>query len=296
MSRLSTLLLISLSLAMPLMASDSPFIHGSNNVQSLAAKNGNEHEVIAQAKGYSLDDSFRAASYAKGAEGLSDASIQMTTNNHTDSNQGNATTEAGSASQNGFAVSNIKSELSLDDKKGAFNSNPKYHKDFPGAANAEKWNKYRTYTLSTNIVTGEDTNSATRGISSRRGRKDVGVTTNRSQNNSTNGRSVSNGLVMAHGTVNNSKISSASKAKGSEDISVKSDLAASNIRGIAGSSSKFETIANGPDSEASNNSFAENIGFGNSQSSGSVTADESGATASGFQTAFYNPSRTQAAN
>lgn len=292
MSRLSTLLLISLSLAMPLMANDSPFIYGSNAVQSLAAKNGNENEVIAQTKGYSLDDNVKAASYAKGS-GPSDASVQSTTNVHTDSNQVNATTEGGSQSDNGFAVSNVKSELSLDDKKGSFNTNPKYHKGFPGAKNAKKWAPYRTYTLSTNLVTGTNTNSATRGISSRRGQKDVGVTSNRSQNNSTNGRSVSNGLVMSNGTVNNSKISSVSKGKAVGDLVVKSDLASSNIRGVAGSSSKFEIRADGKDSEAANNSFAENIGFGNSQTSGSVNADDSGASATGFQNAFYNPSRTQ---
>lgn len=270
-----------------------PMAYGTVARQDLAAKNGRENEVLTSSLGYSLDDKSQAASYARG-DGPSDANVQLSADVHTDSNAVSGSTEAGSDSENGFAVSNVKSELSLDDKKALYNSNPKFHDGFAGAAESEEWKPYRTYTLSTNLVTGRNTNSATRGISSRRGMGQIGVTSNRSQNNATAGRAISSGVSLSNGTVNNAKVHAQLKAKGSGDIVTKNDFAAAQVKGIAAAVQKGAVDARGSDSEASTIQAGQNDGFGFTQTAGSAYADDEGTSNEGHIKAFYNRVRRSA--
>ena len=279
-------LLLSVSLC-----SDDPFVFGTTAKQELAARNGYEKEVIASSTGYSADDKSQAASYARG-DGPSDATVQLSSDLYTDSNAVSAATDAGSASNNGFAVSNVKSELDKDDNK-LYNSNPKYWEDFPGAAPNPRAKPYRTYTLSTNMVTGRNTNSATRGISSRRN-GDISVTSNRSQNNGTRGRAISNALSLSNGMVNNAKVHSQLKAKAEGDFVTRNDVAASRVKGIAAAVQRGDVDAQGFDSEASIIQQGENLGFGFTQTAGSTNADDRGASAAGHIKSFYNPNRRAA--
>lgn len=275
-------------------ASDSPFAYGNTAVQNIVAKadvNG-QNEVMTSSIGHSLDDNVQAATYAKGDE-ATDASIQLTASVHTDANHVNANTEGGSASENAFAVSNIKSELSLDDKAG-YNTNPKYHMNFPGLPVKEDYVPFRTYTLVTNITNGEENNSATRGISSRRN-KHTGQTSNRSQNNSNNGQSLSSGLSLSNATINTGKAHSQVKAKGGNDQVTVNDLAAANIRGIGAAVNIGSADANGNTPEASIRQQSDNIGFGNTETAGSAVANNNNANASGHIKSYYNAARTQAA-
>jgi hypothetical protein len=293
MFSLSTLALVILALSQFTSALRHPMAYGTVARQDLAAKNENENEVLTSSLGYSLDDKSQAASYARG-DGPTDANVQLSADVHTDSNAVSGSTEGGSDSENGYAVSNVKSELSLDDKKALFNSNPKYHKGFPGAKEAEDMKPYRTYTLSTNLVTGRNTNSATRGVSSRRGRGAIGVTSNRSQNNATAGRAISSGLSLANGVVNNSKVHAQLKAKGHGDIVTKNDFAAAQVKGIAAAVQKGYVDARGKGSEASTIQAGQNDGFGFTQTAGSAYADDSGSSNEGHIKAFYNPVRRSA--
>ena len=292
MTRISATLLVSLLCVAAVQTLDHPMAYGTTAIQNLASKNGNENEVLTSSLGYSLDDKTQAASFARG-EGPSDANVQLSADLHTDSNAVSGATEAGSASENGFAVSNVKSELSLDDKKALYNSNPKFHVGFPGLAENNDWTPYRTYTLSTNLVTGLNTNSATRGISSRR-RNNVGVSSNRSQNNSTNGRAISSGLSLSNGHVNNSKVHAQVKANGPGDIVTKNDLAAAQVKGIASAVQIGSAHAQGLGSEASLIQQGQNDGYGFTQTAGSANADSRAASADGHIKAFYNPSRKAA--
>lgn len=267
-----------------------PMAYGTVARQDLAAKNGEENEVLTSSLGYSLDDKSQAASYARG-DGASDANVQLSADLHTDSNAVSGSTEAGSDSENGYTVSNVKSELSLDDKKALYNSNPKYYKGFPGARQAHDMKPYRTYSLSTNMVTGRNTNSATRGVSSRRGYGQIGVTSNRSQNNATSGRAISSGLSLSNGTVNNSKVHAQLKAKGHGNIVTKNDFASAQVKGIAAAVQKGYVDARGRGSEASTIQAGQNDGFGFTQTAGSSFADEFGSSNEGHIKAFYNPVR-----
>lgn len=273
--------------------SDSPFAFGTNAVQNLVAKANveGENEVMTSSIGHSLDDKVQGSTYAKGA-GATDASIQLKADDYTDSNAVNVATEGGSNSENGFAVSNIKSELSLDNKAG-FNTNPKYHKNFPGLASSKYHVPMRTYTLSTNITNGNNNNSATRGISSRRN-KHTGQTSNRSQNNSENGQSLSSGLSLSNGNVNTGKAHSQVKANGSDNQVTVNDLAAANIRGVGAAVNVGSADANGDAPEASMRQQSDNIGFGNTETAGSAVADGKNANASGHIKSYYNAARTQA--
>lgn len=267
--------------------------YGTTARQNLGAKSGEEKEVIADNLAYSNDDKSQAASYARG-EGDSDASVQMSADLHTDSNAVSGSTEAGSDSENGFAVSNVKSELSLDDKKALYNTNPKYWNDFPGVENSEEWSAYRTYTLSTNMNSGDETNNATRGISSRRGNKQVGVTSNRSQNDSEGGRSVSNGLSLSNGSVNTGKVHSQVKTNGDENQQTINDLGAAQVKGIAAAVQKGSGVAQGEDSESSMTQQGDNLGFGFTQTAGSSNATDGQSATEGHIKAFYNPVRRAA--
>ena len=278
-------------LSMTVLTIDDPFIFGTGAVQNLAAKNGSENEVIASSIGYSADDKSQAASYARG-DGPSDANVQLSSDFYTDSNAVSAATDAGSDSENGFSVSNVKSELAKDDNK-LYNTNPKYWRDFPGARVDRRKKPYRTYTLSTNMVTGRNTNSATRGISSRR-HGDVSVTSNRSQNNGTHGRAISNALSLSNGVVNNAKVHSQLKARAVGDFVTKNDVAASRVKGIAAAVQMGTVDAEGFDSEASIRQQGENIGLGFTQTAGSTNADDRAASATGHIKSFYNPARKQA--
>jgi len=280
-------------LALSVKGSDDPFVYGTTARQDLAAKAGAENEVIAQSVGYSLDDKSQAASYARG-DGPSDANVSLSSDVYTDSNAVNGATDAGSASENGFAVSNVKSELAKDDNLALFNANPKYWKGFPGAAEMENLKPYRTYTFSTNLTQGLNTREATRGISSRRGRGRVGVTSNRSQNNADGGDSVSNALSLSNGTVNNAKVHSQNKASGSDSIQTINDVAAAQVKGIAAASQIGSANGQGQGAEASQVSNGDNLGFGFTQTAGSATANEGEANAAGHIKAFYNPNRRQA--
>ena len=291
MSHISTSLFL-LVLTTLTLANDDPFIYGTSAVQNLASKNGPENEVIASSIGYSGDDKSQGASYARG-DGPSDANVQLSADLYTDSNAVSAATDAGSESENGFAVSNVKSELAKDDNKALYNSNPKYWRRFPGVkADAQK-KPYRTYTLSTNMVTGRNTNSATRGISSRRG-SDISVTSNRSQNNGTHGRAISSALSLSNGTVNNAKVHSQLKARAVGDFVTRNDVAAARVNGIAAAVQKGDVDAEGFDSEASIRQQGENLGFGFTQTAGSTNADDRAASARGHIKSFYNPNRKQA--
>ena len=272
---------------------DDPFAYGTTARQDLAAKAGAENEVLAQSVGYSLDDKSQAASYARG-DGASDANVQLSADAYTDSNAVSGATDAGSASENGFAVSNVKSELAKDDNLALYNSNPKYWAGFPGLENQAAWNPYRTYTLSTNLTQGANTSSATRGISSRRRNKRVGVTSNRSQNNADGGDSVSNALSLSNGTVNNAKVHSQNKASGSDSIQTVNDVAAAQVKGIAAASQIGSANGQGLGAEASQISNGDNLGFGFTQTAGSANANELTADAAGHIKAFYNPNRRQA--
>ena len=292
MNRLLITLTIS-CLAFSVKGSDDPFAYGTTARPDLAAKAGAENEVIAQSVGYSLDDKSQAASYAKG-DGPSDANVSLSADVYTDSNAVNGSTDAGSASDNGFAVSNVKSELAKDDNLALYNSNPKYWMGFPGLENKEDWVPYRTYTLSTNLTTGLNTKEATRGISSRRRNKRVGVTTNRSQNNADGGDSVSNALSLSNGTVNNAKVHSQNKASGSDSIQTINDVAAAQVKGIAAATQIGSANGQGFGAEASQVSNGDNLGFGYTQTGGSATADQNEANAVGHIQSFYNPNRRQA--
>jgi len=272
-----------------------PFAYGTTARQDLAAKAGAENEVLAQSVGYSLDDKSQAASYARG-DGASDANVSLSADAYTDSNAVSGATDAGSASENGFAVSNVKSELAKDDNLSLYNSNPKYWAGFPGLKDAEAWAPYRTYTLSTNLTQGLNTNEATRGISSRRRNKRVGVTSNRSQNNADGGDSVSNALSLSNGTVNNAKVHSQNKASGSDKIQTINDVAAAQVKGIAAASQIGSANGQGAGAEASQISNGDNLGFGFTQTAGSATANDLEANANGHIKAFYNPNRRQANN
>jgi hypothetical protein len=274
-------------------ALDHPMAYGTTARQNLAAQAGDDNEVLADALGYSNDDKSQAASYARG-EGASDASVQMSADLYTDSNAVSGSTEAGSDSENGFAVSNVKSELSLDDKKALYNTNPKYWANFPGLPNASEWAAYRTYTLSTNMNSGMNTNNSTRGISSRRGNKQIGVTSNRSQNDSDGGRSVSNGLSLTNGAVNNGKVHSQIKTNGADSQRSINDLAAAQVKGIAAAVQKGSGVAQGEDSEASMIQQGDNLGFGFTQVAGSSNAADNEAATEGHIKAFYNPVRKAA--
>lgn len=291
MSRTSQTLLMIATLSATLLAHEDPFVFGTAAVQNLAAKNGSENEVIASSIGYSADDKSQGASYARG-NGPSDANVQLSSDLYTDSNAVSAATDAGSDSENGFAVSNVKSELAKDDNK-LYNTNPKYWRNFPGTAADHQKKPYRTYTLSTNLVTGRNTNSATRGISSRR-RGDVSVTSNRSQNNGTYGRAISNALSLSNGVVNNAKVHSQLKARAVGDFVTKNDVAAARVKGIAAAVQNGTVDAEGFDSEASIRQQGENIGLGFTQTAGSSNADDRAASATGHIKSFYNPARKQA--
>ena len=280
-------------LALSFRGLDHPMAYGTNVLQNLASKAGQENEVLTSSLGYSLDDKTQAASFARG-EGASDATVSLSADLNTDSNAVSGTTEAGSESENGFAVSNVKSELSLDDKKALYNSNPKFHQGFPGLAQRDEWTPYRTYTLSTNINSGLNTNNATRGISSRRKSGTVGVSSNRSQNNSDGGQSLSNGLSLSNGVVNSSKTHSQVKAQGAVQQVTKNDLAAANVKGLASAVQIGAGNAQGLDSEASLVQQSDNNGFGFTQSAGSANAANNNATAEGHIKSFYNPSRKAA--
>ena len=293
MSRLLITLTIS-CLALGVLGSDDPFAYGTTARLDLAAKADKENEVLAQSVGYSLDDKSQGASYARG-DGASDANVQLSSDVYTDSNAVNVATDGGSDSDNGFAVSNVKSELAKDDNLALYNSNPKYWAGFPGLENQAEWNAYRTYTLSTNMTKGANTNGSTRGISSRRRNRRVGVTSNRSQNNADGGDSVSNALSLSNGTVNNAKVHSQNKASGSDSIQTINDVAAAQVKGIAAASQIGSANAKGINgSEASQISNGDNLGFGFTQSAGSATANEGEANANGHIKAFYNPNRRQA--
>jgi hypothetical protein len=266
--------------------------YGTTARQSLAAQAGAENEVLADSLGYSNDDKSQAASYARG-DGASDASVQLSADLYTDSNAVSGSTEGGSDSENGFAVSNVKSELSLDDKKALYNSNPKYWANFPGLPNADQWAAYRTYTLSTNMNSGNNTNNATRGISSRRN-KVVGQTSNRSQNDSDGGRSVSNGLSLSNGTVNTGKVHSQVKTNGSESQTTKNDLAAAQVKGTAAAVQIGSGVAQGEDSESSMLQQGDNLGFGFTQTAGSSNAADNNSATEGHIKSFYNPVRRAA--
>lgn len=289
MSQLSRVLLILVALSTKTLSHSDPFSYGTSAVQNLAAKNGAEKEVIASSIGYSADDKSQAASYARG-DGPSDANVQLSSDFYTDSNAVSAATDAGSDSENGFAVSNVKSELAKDDNTALYNSNPKYWKDFPGVNSNPRARPYRTYTLSTNMVTGRNTNSATRGISSRR-HGDVSVTSNRSQNNGTNGRAISSALSLSNGMVNNAKVHSQLKARASGDFVTRNDVAAARVKGISAAVQRGDVDAEGFDSEASIRQQGENIGFGFTQTAGSSNADDRAASAIGHIKSFYNPNR-----
>jgi hypothetical protein len=291
MSQISKSLVILCVITMSTLCNDDPFSYGTSAVQNLAAKNGPENEVIASSIGYSADDKSQGASYARG-DGPSDANVQLSADMYTDSNAVSAATDAGSASENGFAVSNVKSELAKDDNK-LYNSNPKYWRRFPGIAKDVDKKPYRTYTLSTNMVTGRNTNSATRGISSRR-HGDVSVTSNRSQNNGTHGRAISSALSLSNGTVNNAKVHSQLKARAVGDFVTRNDVAAARVKGIAAAVQKGDVDAQGFDSEASIRQQGENLGFGFTQTAGSANADDRAASARGHIKSFYNPNRKQA--
>ena len=292
MSKLSQLL-VTLSILCPgLLAHSDPMIYGTSALQNLAAKNGVEKEVLASSIGYSADDKSQAASYARG-DGASDANVQLSSDLYTDSNSVSGATDAGSASENGFSVSNVKSELAKDDNLALYNSNPKYWAGFPGAHPDALAKPYRTYTLSTNLVTGRNTNSATRGISSRR-RGDVSVTSNRSQNNGSNGRAISSALSLSNGTVNNAKVHSQLKAKAPGDFVTRNDVAAARVNGISAAVQKGDVDARGFGSEASIIQQGENLGFGFTQTAGSSNADDIGSSAMGHIKSFYNPNRRAA--
>ena len=291
MTKLSALLALSVLLA-GLSTNPSPFAYGTNARQNLAAKAGAENEVLASADNASLDDSSREASYARGA-GASDASVQSSADLHTDSNAVTGATEGGTESENGFAVSNVKSELSKDENTAVYNTNPKFHQGFPGLPNKEEWAPYRTYTLSTNVVTGNNTNSATRGISSRRNQT-VGVTSNRSQNDADGGAAKSKGLSLSNANVNNAKVISQLKTMGSDAVNTKNDLAAANINGIGAAVQKGSATGEGLGSEASQIQQGDNIGFGFTQTAGSATANDFKSDTAGHIKAFFNPNRRQA--
>ena len=286
-------LLITLTLSCLVLGHSDPFAYGTTARQDLAAKAGAENEVLAQSVGYSLDDKSQAASYARGG-GPSDANVSLSADAYTDSNAVSGATDAGSASENGFAVSNVKSELAKDDNLSLYNSNPKYWAGFPGLKDAAEWAPYRTYTLSTNTTQGLNTNEATRGISSRRRGKRVGVTSNRSQNNADGGDSVSNALSLSNGTVNNAKVHSQNKASGSDSIQTINDVAAAQVKGIAAASQIGSANGQGAGAEASQISNGDNLGFGFTQTAGSATANDLEANANGHIKAFYNPNRRQA--
>lgn len=269
-----------------------PMAYGTNARQNLAAQAGSENEVLADSLGYSNDDKSQAASYARG-EGASDATVQLSSDLNTDSNAVSGSTEAGSDSENGFAVSNVKSELSLDDKKALYNTNPKYWSGFPGVGAAGEWKPYRTYTLSTNMNSGLNTNNATRGISSRR-KKNIGQTSNRSQNNSDGGRSVSNGLSLSNGTVNTGKVHSQVKTNGANNQVSKNDLAASQVKGMAAAVQIGSGVASGGDAESSMIQQGDNLGFGFTQTAGSSNAADNTAATEGHIKSFYNPVRRAA--
>lgn len=293
MTKLSALLTLSVLLA-GLSANPSPFAYGTNARQNLAAKAGAENEVLASSDNASLDDSSREASYARGA-GASDASVQSSADLHTDSNAVTGSTEGGTESENGFAVSNVKSELSKDENTAVYNTNPKFHQGFPGLPNAEEWAPYRTYTLSTNVVTGNNTNSATRGISSRRNRlNEIGVTSNRSQNDADGGAAKSKGLSLSNANVNNAKVISQLKTMGSESVNTKNDLAAANVDGIGAAVQIGSATGEGLGSEASQIQQGDNIGFGFTQTAGTATANDFKSDTAGHIKAFFNPTRTQA--
>ena len=291
MTKLSTLLTLSV-LFVGLYANPSPFAYGTNARQNLAAKAGAENEVLASADNASLDDSARMASYARGS-GASDANVQSSADVHTDSNAVTGATDGGSLGENTFSVSNVKSELSKDENIAVYNTNPKFHEGFPGVESAEQWAPYRTYTLATNIVTGNNTNSATRGISSRRN-ETTGVTSNRSQNDADGGAAKSKGLSISNANVNNAKVVTQLKTMGSERVNTKNDLAAANIEGIGAAVQTGSATGEGLGSEASQIQQGENIGFGFTQTAGSAIANDFKSDAAGHVKAFYNPNRRQA--
>ena len=283
-----------------LSANPSPFALGTSGRQNLAAKAGFETETIASARGFSNDDNVNAATYATGP-GFSDANVQLSADFDYDSNAVTAATEGGNLSDDGFAVSNVKSELSSDSDipggsaKANFNSNPKYLDNFPGVPALRHHDEYRTFTINTNIVTGRNTNTASRGQSSVRSRaKRVGVSSSRSRNNSTSGAAVSSGLSVANGIVNNSKVHSQLKSIGSGEIETKNDLASSTVGAIAGAVQRGQAEALGLDAEASSIQQGDNLGFGFTQSRGEALADEDIALASGDIKSFFNPVKREA--
>lgn len=293
-----TLFLSSLSLLLclgNLRANPFPLALGTSGRQNLAAKAGFETQTIASVKGYSNDDSVDAATYATGP-GFSDANVQMSSDFDLDSNAVTAATEGGNLSAKGFSVSNVKSQLSSDSDvidgatKTNFNANPKYLNDFPGVPAMRYRDQYRTFTINTNVVTGRNTNTASRGQSSVRNRaRRVGVTSARSQNDSTSGAAVSSGLAVANGVVNNSKVHSQLKSIGSGEIQTKNDLSSANVGGIAGAVQRGQAEALGYDAEASSIQQGDNLGFGFTQSRGEAMADEDIALASGHIKSFFNP-------
>ena len=140
------------------------------------------------------------------------------------------------------------------------------------------------------MVTGRNTNSATRGISSRR-EGDISVSSNRSQNNGTNGRAVSNALSLSNGYVNNAKVHSQLNATATGDFVTRNDVAAARVKGISSAVQRGEVDSQGFDSEASMIQQGENIGYGFSQTSGSSIADDTRSSTVGHIKSFYNPVR-----
>jgi hypothetical protein len=270
---------------------DDPFAFGTAGNLNLAAKANEQKEVISTADGFSNDDLSKAASYAVG-EGPTDSSVQSSSDLYTDSNASSAATEAGSQSENGFAVSNVKSELAKDDN-ALYNTNPKFHKGAQNLPGNDALKPYRTFTVATNLVSKENTSSANRGISSRR-KKNVTVTSNRSQNNSDDGASTSNSLSAANGTVNTSKTHTQLKTKSNKRNVSKNDVAAANVKGISAAVVFGSASGKGKGSEASMMSQGDNVGLGFTQQAGSSRADENGASTQGHVKAFYNPNRRAA--